>query len=119
MSAGANAQTVPMHLEFLKYGTRRHPASSGAYLFLPDGPAEHMILGAPTVLICQGVLESSITTGLPFAVHKTILRGEAVEIRNNVDIGNMGNTEIAMRISTNINSRNVFYTDLNGLQVII
>lgn len=118
MSAGANAQTVPMHLEFLKYGTRRHPASSGAYLFLPDGPAEHMILGAPTVLICQGVLESSITTGLPFAVHKTILRGEAVEIRNNVDIGNMGNTEIAMRISTNINSRNVFYTDLNGLQMI-
>jgi alpha-mannosidase II len=35
-----------------------------------------------------------------------------------VDIGDMSDTEIVMRISTNINSKDTFYTDLNGLQII-
>lgn len=117
-SMSVETSTVPVHLDFLKYGMRYGPAKSGAYLFHPDGPATKLRLGDPVVLIVKGLLESSITTGLPFTNHQTILRGEGLEIRNLVDIGERENTEIVMRISTNINSGEYYYTDLNGMQII-
>lgn len=108
-----------VHLEFLKYGVRKSGQRSGAYLFLPDGPASSMQMGSPTVLVSKGELESSVTTGLPFGIHESILRsGDALEIRNLVDIAGLDNTEIVMRLSTNIQSESTFYTDLNGLQII-
>lgn len=119
IALNSNSPHISTHLEFLKYGTRSQNGMSGAYLFLPDGPASSMILGGPTVLLTQGELESSVTTGLPFATHSTILRdGNFVEIRNLVNIGQMDNTEIVMRIKTGIKSNDIFYTDLNGLQII-
>uniref|UniRef100_U5EZM2 Alpha-mannosidase n=1 Tax=Corethrella appendiculata TaxID=1370023 RepID=U5EZM2_9DIPT len=119
MSIDSNSPNVPVHLEFLKYGTRKQAAAkSGAYLFLPDGIATQIEVGNPTVLLTKGTLESSVTAGLPFAIHEYNLRGEAVEIRNLVDIGDRINTEIVMRMSTNIKSGDEFYTDLNGLQMI-
>jgi alpha-mannosidase II len=64
-------------------------------------------------------LESSVTVGLPFGLHESILRtGDSLEIRNLVDISGLDNTEIVMRLSTNIQSDATFYTDLNGLQII-
>ncbi|XP_055385035.1 alpha-mannosidase 2 [Condylostylus longicornis] len=113
----AHSTHFPTHLEFLKYVTNRR---SGAYLFLPDGPATRLSIGSPTVLIQQGDLESSVSTGLPFATHSIILRNNvgSIEIRNIVDIGRMDNNEIIMRISTGIKNNEVFYTDLNGLQII-
>lgn len=118
MSIDASSQNVPVHLEFLKYGARLAVERSGAYLFLPDGPASPLRIGNPAVLVVQGNLESSVTTGLPFAIHENILSGGCLEIRNLVDIGDMENTEIIMRMSTGIKSEDVFYTDLNGLQLI-
>lgn len=111
--------TVPVHLEFLKYGTRSaNGQKSGAYLFLPDGPATPMQVGTPTVLLSKGEIQQDLTAGLPFAVHENILRsGESLEIRNHVDIGDRINTEIVMRFSTNIKSNKTFYTDLNGMQM--
>lgn len=111
----------PVHLEFLKYGARRGAERSGAYLFLPDGiatPIKHTASNA--VLLTTGNLESSVTTGFPFAIHENVVRvGEkALEIRNHVDIGDLSNTEIIMRMSTSIDSKETFYTDLNGLQII-
>lgn len=41
-----------------------------------------------------------------------------MEVSNIVDIRKEHNREIAMRISSSINSQNRFYTDLNGYQVI-
>lgn len=121
MSVDSSSENVPVHLEFFKYGTSQSKANtkekSGAYLFLPDGPATQLNVASPAVLVVRGSLESSSTTGLPFAIHENILRGGALEIRNLIDIGNMDNTEILMRISTGIKSNNTFYTDLNGLQV--
>lgn len=103
---------------FLKYGVRTTPETSGAYLFIPDGPATALDLGEPIVLFSKGLLESSVSVGLPFAIHETILRDtESLEIRNMIDIGNRGNTEIVMRLSTGIKSDDTFYTDLNGFQV--
>lgn len=109
----------PIHLEFLKYGARRGAERSGAYLFLPDGiatPIKHT--ASNTVLLTTGILESSVAAGFPFAVHENIFRiGEkALEIRNLVDIGDLSNTEIIMRMSTGIDSKETFYTDMNGLQ---
>lgn len=117
MTVDENSENVPIHLEFLRYGARKGQERSGAYLFLPDGPAGSLSIGSPAVLVVQGDLESSVTSGIPFAIHENILRGGALEIRNMVDIGDMGNTEIIMRISTGIKSEDVFYTDLNGMQV--
>lgn len=115
-----DSTTVPVHLEFLKYGTRAvNGQKSGAYIFLPDGPATPLQIGTPTVLLSKGELQQDLTAGLPFAVHENILRtGESLEIRNYVDIGDMSNTEIIMRLSTNIKSDRTFYTDLNGMQMV-
>lgn len=118
MSVDSSSQNVPVHLEFLKYGARHGSERSGAYLFLPDGPASQLEIGSPAVLVTQGNLESSVTTGLRFAIHENILSGGCLEIRNLIDIGDMDNTEIIMRMSTGIKSEDVFYTDLNGLQLI-
>ncbi|XP_037030283.1 alpha-mannosidase 2 isoform X2 [Bradysia coprophila] len=118
MSVDSSSPNVPVHLEFLKYGARHGSERSGAYLFLPDGPASQLEIGSPAVLVTQGNLESSVTTGLRFAIHENILSGGCLEIRNLIDIGDMDNTEIIMRMSTAIKSEDVFYTDLNGLQLI-
>lgn len=47
------------------------------------------------------------------------LEGQSVEVSNIVDIRGEYNRELAMRISSDINSENKFFTDLNGYQVII
>uniref|UniRef100_A0A182UAA6 Alpha-mannosidase n=1 Tax=Anopheles melas TaxID=34690 RepID=A0A182UAA6_9DIPT len=113
-----NQATVPVHLEFYRYGMQLSSGKSGAYLFHPAGNATLMTYDQPIVLVMKGPLETSITAGLPFAVHQTILRDDSVEIRNLVDIGQRDNTEIVMRLQTNINSGATFYTDLNGMQII-
>lgn len=120
MSTSAS-DNVPIHLEFMKYGARRGAERSGAYLFLPDGiatPFTRTVTG--TVLLTKGPLESSVATGFPFAIHESILRANenALEIRNLVDISDTSNTEIVMRMSTGIDSKDIFYTDLNGFQFI-
>lgn len=40
-----------------------------------------------------------------------------IEIVNTVDITQTSNFELVMRLSTNINSSDEFFTDLNGYQV--
>lgn len=117
----SSTENFPVHLEFLKYGAHRGGERSGAYLFLPDGMA--VPISAPpstTVLVTTGNLESSVATGLPFVVHESIFRAgeKALEIRNLVDIGDMSNTETVMRMQTGIDSKETFYTDLNGFEYI-
>lgn len=43
--------------------------------------------------------------------------GLGLQIQNLVDIEKTSNFELAMRLSTNINSTNEYFTDLNGYQV--
>ncbi|XP_053910755.1 alpha-mannosidase 2 [Cuculus canorus] len=45
------------------------------------------------------------------------LEGQSLEVSNIVDIRGEYNRELAMRISSDINSQNRFYTDLNGYQI--
>lgn len=45
------------------------------------------------------------------------IEGQSVEICNTVDIRGEINREIAMRITSDLNSKDRFFTDLNGYQV--
>ena len=44
--------------------------------------------------------------------------GTGVQIDNLVDVSQMNNQEVAMRVSTDVDSGEEFFTDLNGFHVI-
>ncbi|KAG5669807.1 hypothetical protein PVAND_000100 [Polypedilum vanderplanki] len=117
-----NSRNFQFSLNFMTYGTKSIKGQmSGAYIFMPDGPAQLLnIKEKPTVFVIEGKLESSLTTNLSCVNHNVILRSdtEAIEIRNSVDIQTLNNTEIVMRVKTQVKNYNIFYTDLNGLQYV-
>ncbi|XP_063696732.1 alpha-mannosidase 2 [Culicoides brevitarsis] len=116
LATDTSVQNVSVSVNFLKYNTRTGlQQKSGAYLFLPGGEAQPIPLDDPIVLVSKGPIESSVSTSFSFGIHDTILRDNSVEIRNTIDINGMDNSEIVMRLSTNIDNEEVFYTDLNGL----
>lgn len=123
-----NEVTHPVQLEFVKYGTRGVGQDrSGAYLFLPDKPEPDLVLENSDinriVHLISGPIYSQVSTDLPHVKHKCTLYnspgsdGLGLHIINEVDITETQNFELAMRIKTNIVSGDVFYTDLNGLNV--
>lgn len=75
------------------------------------------------VNVIQGPIMSSVTVQLPYVHHTATLYntpgadGLGIELENIVDIEKTTNFELAMRLSTNINSSDEFFTDLNGYQV--
>ncbi|XP_075397486.1 alpha-mannosidase 2 isoform X2 [Tenrec ecaudatus] len=111
-------------LEFSWYGTTNKKDKSGAYLFLPDGQARlYGFNTLPIFRVTHGKIYSEATSFFDHITHRVRLyhipgvEGQSVEISNIVDIRKEYNREIAMRISSNINSQNRFYTDLNGYQI--
>uniref|UniRef100_A0A4W2D445 mannosyl-oligosaccharide 1,3-1,6-alpha-mannosidase n=1 Tax=Bos indicus x Bos taurus TaxID=30522 RepID=A0A4W2D445_BOBOX len=77
----------------------------------------------PFVRVQRGRFYSDVTCFFEHVTHRVRLynihgvEGQSVEISNIVDIRKEHNYEIAMRISSSINSQNRFYTDLNGYQI--
>ncbi|XP_064439968.1 alpha-mannosidase 2-like, partial [Mirounga angustirostris] len=77
----------------------------------------------PFVRVQRGRFYSDVTCFLEHVTHRVRLYniqgidGQSVEVSNIVDIRKEHNREIAMRISSSINSQNKFYTDLNGYQI--
>ncbi|KAM9694621.1 alpha-mannosidase 2 isoform 1-T1 [Trichechus inunguis] len=111
-------------LEFSWYGTSNKKDKSGAYLFLPDREARlYGYTTLPFVRVTRGRIYSEVTSFFDHITHRVRLyniqgvEGQSVEISNIVDIRKEYNREIAMRISSDINSQNRFYTDLNGYQI--
>ncbi|XP_051046840.1 alpha-mannosidase 2 [Phodopus roborovskii] len=111
-------------VQFLWYGTTNKRDKSGAYLFLPDGQGQpYVSLRPPFVRVTRGRVYSDVTCFFEHVTHKVRLyniqgiEGQSMEVSNIVDIRNVHNREIAMRISSKINSQNRFYTDLNGYQI--
>lgn len=119
--------TVPIHLEFVKYGTKPYGDKSGAYLFLPDKPEPDSIPVPPktVVHVVEGPLLSRVYLQLPHLFHTCTLfnspgsDGLGLHLNNEVDISETNNFELAMRLNTGIASGDQFFTDLNGLNVTI
>ncbi|XP_040842072.1 alpha-mannosidase 2 isoform X1 [Ochotona curzoniae] len=119
-----DGQHLDVNLQFSWYGTTNKRDKSGAYLFLPDGSAKTYIFAKPPlVMVTRGRMYSEVSCFLDHITHRVRLyhiqgiEGQSVEVSNIVDIRNTFNREIAMRISSEINSQDKFYTDLNGYQI--
>ncbi|KAK0164688.1 hypothetical protein PV328_003282 [Microctonus aethiopoides] len=119
--------TIPVHLEFVKYGTRNSGnRRSGAYLFFPEKPEPDSIYATNdhTVHVITGPIISRVFIYLPHVRHVCTLTnspgadGLGLHILNEVDITETHNFELAMRLNTDIASGNQFFTDLNGLNMI-
>uniref|UniRef100_A0A671Y3G4 Alpha-mannosidase n=1 Tax=Sparus aurata TaxID=8175 RepID=A0A671Y3G4_SPAAU len=95
-------QEVKVQMQFMVYGTRPSKDKSGAYLFLPDGKAK--VLLSLSHLFHHAVVFSGVD-------------GLSIDITTMVDIRDQTNKELAMRLVTDIQSGDVFYTDLNGFQM--
>uniref|UniRef100_A0A8C2DMJ3 Alpha-mannosidase n=1 Tax=Cyprinus carpio TaxID=7962 RepID=A0A8C2DMJ3_CYPCA len=111
-------------VEFVWYSTTSNKDKSGAYLFLPDKEATiYSPSQPPVVRVTKGPLFSEVTTTFTHITHTLRLyniqgvEGQSVEICNTVDIRGEINREIAMRITSDLNSKDRFFTDLNGYQV--
>ncbi|XP_050305536.1 alpha-mannosidase 2 [Anthonomus grandis grandis] len=116
---------VPVHLDFAKYGVANRPSDrSGAYLFLPDGDAVELKIENTIVNVVEGPILSSVTVQLPYVLHRAVLYNTpgadslGLEIQNTVDIQHTHNSELVMRLATNIDSKEEFFTDDNGYQVV-
>ncbi|XP_005907851.2 alpha-mannosidase 2 isoform X1 [Bos mutus] len=119
-----DGKSLEVKVQFSWYGTTSKKDKSGAYLFLPDGEAKPYVYTTPPfVRVQRGRFYSDVTCFFEHVTHRVRLynihgvEGQSVEISNIVDIRKEHNYEIAMRISSSINSQNRFYTDLNGYQI--
>uniref|UniRef100_A0A8D0UU20 mannosyl-oligosaccharide 1,3-1,6-alpha-mannosidase n=1 Tax=Sus scrofa TaxID=9823 RepID=A0A8D0UU20_PIG len=86
-------------------------------------PQPYVYTTPPFVIVQHGRFYSDVTCFFEHVTHRVRLynvhgiEGQSVEVSNVVDIRKERNHEIAMRISSSINSQNRFYTDLNGYQI--
>ncbi|XP_075037639.1 alpha-mannosidase 2 [Mixophyes fleayi] len=123
MKVKEDGKTHNIKVEFTWYGTTNSRDKSGAYLFLPDSEAKPYVSDPPIVRITHGSIFSEVVCFFKHVTHTVRLynvqglEGQSPEITNVVDIRGEFNREIVMRISSDINSQNIFYSDLNGYQI--
>ncbi|XP_029431658.1 alpha-mannosidase 2x isoform X2 [Rhinatrema bivittatum] len=117
-------QEQKVNMEFLIYGTRTSKDKSGAYLFLPDGVAKvYAPKDAPVVRVTKGPFFSEVACYYQHVQQVMRLynlpgtEGLSLDISSVVDIRDHVNKEIAMRLTTDIESGDTFFTDLNGFQI--
>ncbi|XP_052454140.1 alpha-mannosidase 2x isoform X2 [Carassius gibelio] len=117
-------QEVRVQIQFLTYGTRPSKDKSGAYLFLPDGNAKpYSQREAPVVRVVEGPLFAEVVAHYQHfqqtvRIHNVPgVDGLSLDITTMVDIRDQNNKELAMRLVTDIQSGDTFYTDLNGFQI--
>jgi alpha-mannosidase II len=80
LKIGSN--TIPVHLDFAKYGVRQAVERSGAYLFLPDGDAVPIQIENTIVNVIEGPIVSSVTVQLPYIRHIVTLYSSPGKIWN-------------------------------------
>lgn len=117
-------QEIKVQVQFVTYGTRPSKDKSGAYLFLPDGRAKpYSQKEPPVVRVVEGPLFSEVVAHyqhfeMTVRIHNVPgVDGLSVDITTVVDIRDQANKELAMRLVTDIQSQDTFYTDLNGFQM--
>lgn len=117
-------EEVKVQIQFMVYGTRVSKDKSGAYLFLPDGKAKpYYQKEPPMVRVTEGPLFSEVVAHYQhfqqtIRIHNVPgVDGFSVDVTTVVDIRDQTNKELAMRLVTDIQSGDVFYSDLNGFQI--
>nr|XP_026489734.1 alpha-mannosidase 2 [Vanessa tameamea] len=127
-----DGHTMPVHMDFVQYDTQKaQDNNSGAYLFIPDGPATPFKSDPfPEIVITEGPFKATLYSGLVGPKAAEVLL--AISVYNNpslphaeLEISNtllidpqVDDLELAMRFSTPIKNGDIFYTDLNGMQMI-
>ncbi|GAQ77673.1 Glycosyl hydrolase family 38 - alpha-mannosidase [Klebsormidium nitens] len=123
-----SGQVTLIDEEFDAYYTQE----SGAYLFLPIGEAEEIVVAGGQVLVTEGPLfkeiHSKFRTTFPDR-HPVVrsarlyagrtVQGSLVEMHHHVAIGDAAfdDREFIVRYRTDVESGPVFHSDLNGLQM--
>ncbi|XP_050551636.1 alpha-mannosidase 2 isoform X1 [Spodoptera frugiperda] len=124
--------TMPVHMDFSQYDSQRgKDNNSGAYLFIPTGPAtDYKASAFPEIVVTEGIYKATMYAALNSPKAADIIL--AVSVYNNpslphseVEICNtfmidpqVDDLEIALRLRTAVKNGDVFYTDLNGMQMI-
>ncbi|XP_018022656.1 alpha-mannosidase 2 isoform X2 [Hyalella azteca] len=113
-----------LSIQFVRYNARSERETSGPYLFLPAGPAEELAISSPPTLLVQGPLRAVLTAKLPLLAHNLILENspglasDVLTVRNLVNIRSTKNYELAMRLVSDVDNGETFFTDLNGFQIV-
>uniref|UniRef100_A0A915NJJ2 Alpha-mannosidase n=1 Tax=Meloidogyne floridensis TaxID=298350 RepID=A0A915NJJ2_9BILA len=135
-----NGEELDIFLSFVRYGARgKNPARtdggdslSGAYLFLPDGPAVELESNKNQFVIVKGIVREYIFVNGPpdFGInHQLILdkNSKTFTLLNHVNMESSWlsksyksskNFELAMKLKIPSIKQDNFYTDLNGFQMI-
>ena len=109
--------SVDVNLKFLLYESKR----SGAYIFSPSGPAA--AFGGKrlsTMRIAEGPVFTEVRLVRTSVVHAARIvhcdcpLATSVELTNVVDMTDLDDTELIMRVDSSLLSDDVFYTDQNG-----
>ncbi|KAL8619582.1 hypothetical protein ACOMHN_019638 [Nucella lapillus] len=117
-------------VKFMTYSTgswtNPFKEKSGAYIFMPDGPAKGLEVKYTGMIVVEGELMSSVHTFLPDITHvmsvynTTGPLGAGVHVSNEVSMGNAAwnNRELVMRLVSDVIDPNSHVcVDLNGFQM--
>ena len=116
----AENRFVHSSLQFLFYASHQ----SGAYLFAPAGPAEDYkdtqqillkVFSGP--LFTEVHLVRSFVTHWARIVHCDCLLATAIELNTIVDLNAIDDKELILRLNSDVQSGNTFYTDQNGFHM--
>ncbi|GFR83293.1 alpha-mannosidase [Elysia marginata] len=100
--------------------------SSGAYIFMPRGPAQEVESLYPSIVVIHGPVASTVMAKLPGVRHAATLyntdgpMGAGIHIENLADLSSetWNNHELVMRLETNVYPQESDWcVDLNGYQM--
>ena len=124
----SGTKKAKLNIKLVKYGTTSAREKSGAYLFLPDGPAidvDHNLLqwvrvedsGSKRHRVCVNMtLILHCVEFYPSISSARDMKYPMMSVWNMVDLRESHNYELAVLFKSDINNEDVFHTDLNGFQ---
>ncbi|CEF62357.1 Alpha-mannosidase 2x [Strongyloides ratti] len=116
-----NGTKIDLH--FGKYGMSSKGTPSGAYIFNPDGPSKRINEDDNIFIVSKGILKSTVFVKGSneinlYHTYEINKFDKSISIQNSIDISSLKDFELVMKFNTSINNRDIFYTDLNGFQII-
>ncbi|CAI5451571.1 unnamed protein product [Caenorhabditis angaria] len=125
-------KTINLNSQFIHYGARKNRKHfsngnednpAGAYLFLPNGEAKiieqqqskYVVIDGNVVKKVLNIPNSELKVLQTFSIYDKL---DYLDLDQEIDIRARDDFEFALRFSSNIESGDTFYTDLNGLQMI-